>query len=135
MNKIILIIVIVLVVIIGGYFLSLTSTPTTTEVGAPEGQGASALEVKEITVVGTEFAFSPSLITVQAGEKVKLIFKNEGRASHNLVIEGLEVSTKTIGGGQTDTVEFTAPASGTFTFFCSIPGHRSSGMEGSLKIE
>ncbi len=100
-----------------------------------EKGGNGAEVVKEITVVGTEFAFSPSAISVQAGEKVELIFKNEGRASHNLVIEGLEVSTKTIGGGQTDTVEFTAPASGTFTFFCSIPGHRASGMGGDLKIE
>ena len=140
MNKIILIIVIILIVLVGGYFLfkggyQSPTTPTSTEVGAPEQEGVGTAEVKEITVVGTEFAFSPSAISVQAGEKVELIFKNEGRASHNLVIEGLGVSTKTIGGGKTDIIEFTAPVSGTFTFFCSIPGHRSSGMEGSLIVE
>lgn len=149
MNKIILIIVVILIVVVGGYFLfkggyqtpsapTSTSTPTstqiTTEVVAPE-EGASALEVKEITVVGTEFAFSPSAITVQAGQKVKLTFKNEGRAPHNLVIEGFGISTKTIGGGQADIVEFAAPQSGTYTFICSVPGHAAAGMSGDLTVE
>jgi len=143
MNKIILIIIAVIIVILGGYFFlkggyqtptALTPTSTAPEVSAPE-QGVGASEAKEITVVGAEFSFSPSVITVQAGQKIKLTFKNEGRASHNLVIERLGISTKTIGGGKTDIIEFTAPASGTYAIFCSVPGHRASGMEGSLKAE
>ena len=135
MNKIILIIIIILIVVIGWYSLLRVGYQTPTEISAPEGEGVSPSEVKEITVVGTEFAFSPSVITVQAAQKIKLSFKNEGRAPHNLIINGLGISTKTIGSNQQDTIGFTAPASGTFTFFCSIPGHRSSGMEGSLKVE
>ena len=152
MNKIILIIAIILIVIVGGYFLLRegyqTPTPTNLEITAPQGTSGEvfeipqpgqetpvATEVKEITVIGTEFAFSPFSITVLAGEKVKLTFKNNGQAPHNLAIKELGISTKTIGGGQTDTIAFTAPASGIFTFFCSIPGHRSSGMEGNLKVE
>lgn len=92
--------------------------------------------VKEFTVLGTEYSFNPSLITtVSAGERVKITFKNEGRAPHNLIIEGLGIATKLIGPGETDTVEFTAPASGTYTFLCSVPGHRASGMEGQLIVE
>lgn len=90
---------------------------------------------KEFTIEGSEFSFSPASITISAGEKVKLTFENQGRAPHNLVVEGLGISTRTIGSGQTDAVEFTAPASGTYIFFCSVPGHKTAGMEGSLKVE
>lgn len=135
-----------LIVIVGGYFLlrgryqaptASTSTliPPPLGISAPEREGASTPEVKEITVVGTEFSFSSSSITVSAGEQVKITFRNEGRAPHNLVLEGLGVTTKTISGGQTDTIEFTAPALGTYTFICSVPGHRAAGMEGSLVVE
>lgn len=102
------------------------------EVPSPEVPTA---EVREITVSGTEFSFSPSSITVSAGGRVKITFRNIGGASHNLVVEGLGVSTNTIGGGQQDILEFTAPASGTYTFFCSVPGHRAAGMVGNLIVE
>lgn len=93
------------------------------------------LEVKEITVVGAEMFFSPSTVTVQAGQQVKINFQNEGSTIHNLIIEGLGISTKTIGDGQIDVIEFTAPTSGTYAIFCSVPGHRAAGMEGSLIVE
>ena len=152
MNKTILIIVIVLVIIVGGYFILKGRYQAPAELGAPttgtssdetsgtpgpgEGDGAPApTGVKEVNIAGTEFAFSPSAITVKAGEKVKLNFRNNGGAPHSLIIQGLGVGTKTIGGGQTDTVEFTALASGSYTFFCSVPGHKAAGMEGSLEVE
>lgn len=148
-SKYIGIIIIVLLVVVGGYFLlrggyqAPTPAPTPTvapkETGQPTEMSPTtqtpASEVTKISVVGTEFSFSPASINVKAGEKVKLTFKNNGRGPHNLIVEGLGVETKTIGGGQTDTIEFETSSSGTYTFFCSIPGHRSSGMEGNLKIE
>lgn len=135
MNKLVIIIAIALVIIVGGYFLLRGGyqAPAPTSPTAPSTEGLAG--AREITVIGTEFNFNPSSINVKAGEKIKLTFKNNGGASHNLVMEGLGLKTKTIGSGQTDTVEFTAPASGTYAFFCSVSGHRSSGMEGSLRIE
>lgn len=140
MNKIILIIVVVAILGAGGYFLlrggyqAPAPGSITPGITAPE-ETPEAIAPKEVTVVGTEFAFSPANLTVAAGEKVKLTFKNDGGAPHNLVIEGLGVSTETISGGKSDTIEFTAPASGTYPIFCSVPGHRASGMEGSLIVE
>lgn len=119
---------VLILVVFGGYFLlrggSQAPTPAPT-----------APVVKELTVSGTEYSFEPSSITVSAGERVKIIFRNEGRAPHNLIVEGLEVGTKTVGSGQTDILEFTAPISGTYTIFCSVPGHRAAGMEGTLEVE
>ncbi len=42
--------------------------------------------------------------------------------------------TKTIGGGESDTIEFTAPAKGEYDFLCSFPGH-SALMKGKFIVE
>jgi plastocyanin len=151
MNKTLLISVVIILLMIGGYFILRggyqTPTPVPSAPTPPVLQGevtpteggvvapTPTPSVREFRVVGNEFSFSPSSISVSAGERVKIIFKNEGKAPHNLVIQGLNIKTRTIGGGQTDTIEFTAPSSGTYTFYCSIPGHRSAGMEGKLEVK
>ena len=137
MNKTILVSAGVLIVVVGGYFL-FKGTPgpgAQPPAETPLATQAPAAGVTEINVSGSEFSFSPAGINVKAGERVKITFRNIGQAPHNLVLEGLGITTKTINGGQTDTVEFTAPSAGTHAFFCSVPGHRSAGMEGSLKVE
>ncbi len=42
--------------------------------------------------------------------------------------------TKLLGGGESDTIEFTAPAKGTYEFLCSFPGH-SALMKGTFIVE
>lgn len=42
--------------------------------------------------------------------------------------------TKVIGGGQETTIEFTAPAAGSYDFICTFPGHWSM-MKGKLIVE
>ncbi len=61
---------------------------------------------------------------------------SEGQASDWIPEEGKEViaHTKMIGGGQSTTVTFTAPAAGTYDFICSFPGH-SGLMKGKFIVE
>ena len=42
--------------------------------------------------------------------------------------------TKMLGGGESDTIEFTAPAKGTYEYLCSFPGHYAL-MRGVLIVE
>jgi len=42
--------------------------------------------------------------------------------------------TELVGGGETTTVEFTAPAAGTYDFICSFPGHYAV-MQGKFIVE
>ena len=42
--------------------------------------------------------------------------------------------TKTLGGGESDSIEFAAPAPGTYDYICSFPGH-SSLMKGKLIVQ
>lgn len=138
MKKTILIIIIVVLVGGGGYLLlSGGYQSPSQEVVMPEEESflRTFNEVREITVLGGDYDFRPSSISIKAGEKVKLTFKNDGKVVHNLVFSELGISTKTIASGISDVIEFTAPIQGSYTFFCSIPGHRAAGMEGSLKVE
>jgi len=140
MNKIVLIIVVIVFLGIGGYFLLgggyQYQVPTSTSEVDKETiialDEASISDVKEIIVIGTEFAFHPSSIEVSAGEKVKIVFRNEGKFIHNLLIEGLGVGTKTITSGAVDDIEFTAPLAGVYNLYCSVSGHREAGMEGEF---
>lgn len=44
------------------------------------------------------------------------------------------VATALLGGGETDTITFEAPAKGTYTFICTFPGHFGI-MQGTLVVE
>lgn len=143
-QKTIITIVVVLAVLVAGYFLltGLQRPAPILEITIPEAEvipeeevSGEEGEIREIAVSGTEFNFNPSSITLTEGERVRLVFTNAGRAPHDFTLEGLGIKTQVIGPGQTDSVEFVAPASGKYTFFCSVPGHREVGMEGDLTVE
>lgn len=69
--------------------------------------------------------------------KVTIDFDNPSAIPHNVEVE--DESGKVLGGTETiasseesATVELEP---GTYTFFCSIPGHREAGMEGTLTVK
>ena len=80
--------------------------------------------------------FTTMKATGKAGDDT-IDFKNPSTTPHNVAIEDSSgkklAETKTIGKGETSTEVELEP--GTYTFFCSIPGHREGGMEGTLTIE
>ena len=60
----------------------------------------------------------------------------DGDADHISKSESANViaHTKTIGAGESDTIEFTAPEAGVYDFVCSFPGHWGS-MNGKFIVE
>jgi len=87
-----------------------------------------------ITVTANEFAFEPSAIRARAGQHVTVVFRNEGALSHNLTIPSLDVHTATVQTGSSDRITFTAPESGTYRFWCTVPGHKEAGMVGHVDV-
>jgi len=130
MNKSILLAIIIgaIIIIGGGYLLFAGKSQNTNNL-------KEAQEIKEFTVTAREFGFDPKTINIKSGDKIRIVLNNIGTAPHNLMIEGLDIGTKTISNGNSDVLEFLAPSAGDYTFFCAVGNHRGSGMEGKLMVE
>ena len=89
--------------------------------------------VREIEVNSSGLRFTPNEIHVNLGDTVRITYRNGG-GRHDWVIDEFDAATPVIAAGQSSTVEFVADQAGTFEFYCSIPGHRASGMVGNLVV-
>lgn len=102
------------------------------EGGTADSGGSVAFEADP----GGELAYTTKTATAKAGE-VTVDFTNPQPLSHDVAIEdagGEEVgATEVIGEGSDSTVVDLKP--GKYTFFCSVPGHREAGMEGTLTVK
>jgi plastocyanin len=110
-----------------------TTTEATTAGTAPAGGGASTLEISSPP---EGLAYDQTELTAKAGS-VTVEYDNPQALSHDVVIEdasGAELGkTELISQGNTSTTVDLEP--GTYTFFCDVPGHRESGMEGTLTVK
>ena len=81
-------------------------------------------------------AYTSSSLSAPAGSD-KVEFNNPASLGHDVVIEdadGNEVArTEVITGSETSTTADLQP--GTYTYFCSVDGHRDAGMEGTLTVK
>lgn len=98
--------------------------------GGGGGQPAGSTKVSL-----SEFKFTPASLDVKAG-KVVLYIVNEGSLSHDLVLtdgSGKQVAkSELVQPGNSALLTIDSLAAGSYTFFCDVPGHRDSGMEGKL---
>jgi len=75
-------------------------------------------QVREFTVGGGNYAFSPAAIQVNRNDLVKITFTAQD-IPHSFVIEEYRI-VKRAAAGQTVTFEFRADQAGTFSYFCSL---------------
>ena len=123
---------IIIVLLVLGYVFLVKNQAEAPVMNTEDGLVTGA--VKEFTVTGKNFAFSPSTITVKKGDRVKVIFKNEN-GYHDFVIDEFGAATKQAQSPTMETIEFTANKTGTFEYYCSVGSHRAMGMKGTLKVE
>jgi plastocyanin len=83
-----------------------------------------------------DLIFEPEALEAEAGEVV-LTYTNPSEVPHNVAIEAgeetLAQSETVTGGSSADATAELEP--GDYVFYCSIPGHRESGMEGDLTVK
>ena len=94
---------------------------------------ATETPVKEFTVSGQNFSFTPSSIKVQKGDKVKITFNNTS-GFHDFKIDEYGMATKQTQSPTTEVLEFTADKVGSFEYYCSVGSHRANGMKGTLQV-
>ncbi len=99
------------------------------------GKEAGASTTLDLEASETALAYDTTKLTAKAG-KVTIDFKNPSAIPHNVVIEqsGKELSgfEPIAEGEESETAELKP---GTYTFYCSVPGHREAGMEGTLTVK
>jgi len=81
-------------------------------------------------------AYDTTELTTKPG-KVTLDFTNDSPVGHDVVIEdadGNEIAATDVITGSSTSTEFEAKP-GTFTFYCSVPGHEEAGMKGTLTVK
>jgi uncharacterized cupredoxin-like copper-binding protein len=124
------------------------STATTTETnaestaaggaeGASGSEGGGSSVVKIEAAEGSDLAYTTKEATAKAGQ-VSIDFTNPQSLSHDVAVEdasGEEVGgTELVASGSTTaTIGDLKP--GKYTFYCTVPGHREAGMEGTLTVE
>jgi uncharacterized cupredoxin-like copper-binding protein len=95
------------------------------------GDGDSAAG-GDASVALSEFALTPAAVTVPAGGSLKVT--NDGTMPHNLSIEGTDLKTADLAGGESETLDLSALEPGEYPIICAIPGHSDAGMTGTLTI-
>jgi plastocyanin len=97
--------------------------------------GAEASTTLQLAADPAALAFDTTELMAKPG-KVTIDFDNPSPIPHNVVIEedGKELAGfEPITEGKKSASADLKP--GTYTFFCSVPGHREAGMEGSLVVK
>lgn len=104
--------------------------------GKEEGGGGKGSAVKFEADPAGGLAYTSDTATASAG-KVTIDFNNPQPLTHDVVIEdsgGEDVgNTELIAEGSDSTTVDLKP--GSYTFYCSVPGHREAGMEGTLTVK
>jgi plastocyanin len=107
-----------------------SATPTTTT-AAPTATTRLSLAADP----GGLLKFNTGTLHAKAGT-VTIAFANQAPLEHNVTVaQGASVlgATPTFSGGSRTLTLTLKP--GTYSFYCSVPGHRQAGMEGKLIVE
>jgi len=119
-----------------------TSSPTTSSSPPPAASSPSSPPATgspsslSLSAKGDMLAFDTNALTASAG-KVTINFTNGSALAHNVTLADsankIVGKTPTFQGGAKSFSATLTP--GTYTYYCSVPGHRQAGMQGTLTVK
>jgi uncharacterized cupredoxin-like copper-binding protein len=123
------------------------------EPGDP-GKPTKTIEITMSEAGDGRMLFTPDRITLRRGEQVRFKLKNDGEIDHEIVLATLEENlkhaiemqknpdmehddpnAKRLSPDQEGEIVWRFTKSGEFDFSCLIPGHRESGMTGTIVVQ
>lgn len=126
-----------LLVLVAAASAVLTASKPVKEAKAQAKAGAAAARGPLAVAAdpGGQLKFDKTSLSAKAG-KVKLDFDNPAQVEHNVT---LELNGKKVAATQTVTKSkaslTTTLKAGSYTFYCSVDGHRQAGMKGTLAVQ
>ena len=119
--------VIALLVSTVAFGFAVFGTESDAAVGAAGGGGTTTVDVMLM-----EFAVTPAVIEVPAGDTLVLNVTNDGAMVHDLKLNG-ETGTAMLDPGASETIDLgVMEADG--EVWCTVPGHKESGMTAAIKV-
>ena len=99
------------------------------------GGGGGGGQVVEIDVASSGFAFTETTATATAGHVVIKSMNPQG-TGHDISLKGNGVDEHgdVVQDGGVSTIDISDLKPGTYTFYCSVPGHEAAGMKGTLTV-
>jgi alcohol dehydrogenase (cytochrome c) len=101
---------------------------TPAEEGAATGGDGTSTSVTAIDI-----AFEQKELSIAADTDVTVTVTNNGFLQHDWVVEDTDFASPMLNGGDSAEVIVNLPA-GTYTYYCSVAGHREAGMQGTLTV-
>lgn len=94
---------------------------------------------------GYDFGFKPAQLKAKVGQPLTVVYRNTGAVVHDFTIDAIPVAvegrdqarfqTQLVQSGGELRFTFTPKQAGRYKFYCSVPGHKTAGMVGTLVVE
>ena len=110
------------------------ASPESGTSGDDQGTTGGQAPSTSATIEMIDIAFEPKDVTIAANTDVTITLPNNGVAVHNFTSDDLGVRSEDVPGGGSTTVTINAQP-GTYTFYCSVPGHKEAGMQGTITVQ
>jgi nitrite reductase (NO-forming) len=115
----------------------LSSERSAVVAGIGQSTTAQGTASQQVTIkVGNAMRFDPATFEARAGQPIEVVLQNDGQIPHDfLLTQGVTTPVKIeAGGSATARATITLDRPGTYPFICSIPGHESAGMRGTITV-
>lgn len=116
---------------------TVTSAASSAVSSAASSAASTAVEghVVQIDVAGSGLAFVKTTATTSAGPAV-IRSMNPQSTGHDIALKGngLDKTGQIVSSGGVSTITIADLKPGTYTFYCSVPGHEQAGMKGTLTV-
>jgi uncharacterized cupredoxin-like copper-binding protein len=108
------------------------------QIGAATAKGVAKAQGGKLAIPadpGGALSYKFASAEAPAGQ-VEIDSKNDSSTDHDIAIQGAGVNQvgKVVKGGGVSTVKVSLKP-GKYQFFCTVPGHRQAGMEGTLTVK